>query len=368
MTRGDFARAASVPTARWLEWLPVANPVPAPESVAAAPCVSCGGIVAWNAGRQELVCRSCGTAAELPEAADAVEHFPLLPRLADRPDSGRDWQPRPTHLRCRSCQTVVAYDGHVVGRPCDACGTPALIPSDVTGAPVFPSGVLPFRLTEADARARLAVWLKSRRVRGAAIDTVRGVYLPGWVFNARVSCRYRGVRERTRDGETERIPIDGSVERTFDDYLIPASATVGGELLAEIAPFPTPDMRAYDTRYLAGYTTETYTRNMWEAWDAASARMEAELNSDLRHDSKCEPSELETWPEWRDQRCALVLVPAYVITYRHKKKEHHGVINGWTGATAGSPLDLTLFDFMILGILLAIVAAVIYFFVWLLTF
>ena len=100
----------------------------------------------------------------------------------------------------------------------------------------------------------------------------------------------------------------------------------------------------------------------------ASARMESELNADLRDDSKCSPSELETWPEWRDQRCAMVLVPAYVITYRHKKKEYQGLVNGWTGATAASrPLDLTLSDMAVLGTLLAIVAAVIYFVVWLLS-
>ena len=165
------------------------GPIPPAESVGAPACVSCGGGVAWNAARQQLVCRSCGTEAQLAPPASAVEHFPLLPRLADRPDSGRDWQPRATHLRCRSCQSVVACDERVIGRACEACGTPALVPSDYTGAPVFPSGVLPFRTTEADARARLADWLKSKGVRRTAIDTLRGVYLPSWVFNARVSCR-----------------------------------------------------------------------------------------------------------------------------------------------------------------------------------
>jgi predicted RNA-binding Zn-ribbon protein involved in translation (DUF1610 family) len=344
--------------------------VPAVESIGAAACVSCGGVVAWNAARQQLACRSCGTAAaEAASPAGAVEHFPLLPRLADRPDSGRDWQPRATHLRCRSCQAIMAYDEHVVGRVCDACGTPALVPSDATGAPVFPSGVLPFRLSEADARTRLTDWLKAKRGRFTAINTVRGVYLPCWVFNARVSCRWRGERRRTRDGEEERTAIDGIVERTFDDYLIPASTTIDSELLAKVDPFPVADMRGYDARYLAGFTTEIYSRNMWEAWDAASARMEAGLQSDLRHDSKCEPYELETWPEWRDQRCALVLVPAYAITYRHQNQEYQGVVNGWTGETAAAySFDWKWFDYIILAILLGIVGAVLYLIYWLLTF
>lgn len=331
--------------------------------------MSCGGTVAWHPARQQLVCRSCATDAPLEPPAGGVEHFPLRGRLADRPDSGRDWQPRATHLRCRSCQSVVACDDHVVGRVCDACGTPALVPSDATGAPVVPSGVLPFRVTEADARARLTEYLKSGLIRGrTAIDTVRGVYLPCWVFNASVSCRWRGeITRSTRDGDSQRVAIDGIVERTFDDYLIPASNSVDADLLARIGAFPTADMRAYDTRYLAGFTTEIYTRNMWDAWDAAFARMEKELNARLEKDSKCWVSELETWPEWPDRRCALVLVPAYVITYRHGQKEYQGVVNGWTGeAAADRPRDV-LFEIIFFGTLLGILAAIIYGIVWLLS-
>jgi predicted RNA-binding Zn-ribbon protein involved in translation (DUF1610 family) len=345
----------------------VTSPSPAAETLAVPGCAACGGAVAWNAARQQLVCRSCGTDAQLAPPVGAVEHFPLRGRLADRPDSGRDWQPRATHLRCRSCQSLVACDDHVVGRLCDACGTPALVPSDATGAPVLPSGVLPFRVTDADARARLTDWLKSKFVRRIAIDTVRGVYLPCWVFNARVSCRWRGERDRrTRDGETERIAIDGIVERTFDDYTIPASSTVDADLFAGAGSFPTADMRAYDTRYLAGFTTEIYTRNLWDAWDAAFARMEKELTAQLEKDSKCWVSELETWPEWPDRRGALVLVPAYLMTYRHGKKEYRGVVNGWTGeAAADRPTNL-LVEIIVIGFMLGIVAAIIYAIVWLL--
>ena len=337
---------------------------PLPESLTAPSCVSCAGVVAWNATRQQPVCRSCGTEAPVAEPAAGVEHFPLLPRLADRPDSGRDWQPRPTHLRCRSCQSVVACDQHVVGRACEACRTPALVPSDATGVPVMPSGVLPFRLTEVDARARFTDWLKTQHARRMAVDTVRGLYLPCWMFNARVSCRYRGERERTNhDGESERIAIDGLVELSFDDYLIPATNTIDADTVASLAPFPAADMRGYDAHYLAGFTTEVFTRNMWDSWDAASARMEKELNAALATDSKCYPSMLETWPEWRDHRGALVLVPAYVIAYRHKKKDYQAVVNGSTGETTGSrpwvPMDI-----LVLGILFTILAAIGYGIYW----
>src|SRR5262245_12254133 len=156
-----------------------------------------------------------------------IDCFALLPRLGDRPDSGRDWQPRATHLRCRACQSLVAYDAHIVGRTCEACGTPGLVPSDETGVPVTPSGILPFRVGEADARTKVTEWLRSKGCRNAAVETSRAVYVPCWVFNASVSCRWRGEKERTdRDGRSERIAIDGVVERAFDDYVVPASRSI----------------------------------------------------------------------------------------------------------------------------------------------
>jgi hypothetical protein len=47
---------------------------------------------------------------------------------------------------------------------------------------------------------------------------------------------------------------------------------------------------------------------------------------------------------------------------------YQGVVNGWTGQTGGSwPLDLTLTDVIVLGVLLAIVASVVYGIYWILT-
>ncbi len=132
-----------------------ASAVPVTAS-AAFPCATCGDQAVWHAGRQEVVCPSCGTTvATRPEAAGPVTSFAVLPRLRDRPSSGRDWQAVATRVRCTACNAIMEYGAGVAGRNCDACASPALMPSDETGAPVSPSGVLPFRITESDARTRL---------------------------------------------------------------------------------------------------------------------------------------------------------------------------------------------------------------------
>jgi hypothetical protein len=339
------------------------------QSIGIPPCVACGGVAAWSATRQQLVCRSCGAEIPMPPPpTGGAEHFSLLPRLRDRPDSGRDWQPRATHLRCRSCQSIIVFDPHIVGGTCQACGTPGLVPSDESGAPVNPSGVLPFRVSEADARQKLADWLRTKRARGIAVDTVQSVYAPCWVFNASVSCRWRGeIRRRDSDGNEERVGIDGIVERTFDDYLIPASGSIARRRFTSAGPFPVSDMLASDARYLAGWTVEIYTTNMWDAWDAASGKMERELDAELREDSKCPPSELETWPEWRDQRCAHVLVPLHLITCRRGKDAIEATVNGWNGAIDATLPISWLAVVTVLVVLLALAGGVAYGLYWLLS-
>jgi hypothetical protein len=337
-----------------------------PSAVPAHRCENCGGLGTWHPARLALVCPSCGTVVVLPpESWGPVLGFPLLPSLRDRPDSGRDWRPQATHLLCRSCHSVVRYSGHVVGRNCDACGAPALMPCDGSGAPVVPEGVLPFRITLDAARQAVTEWLGSHRMlrrRGVAvIDTAETLYLPYWAFTARVQCRWRGEVQRTnRQGETRRIGIDGEVDRAFDDYLEPASGSALATLLRSVEPFPMADVRPYDERYLAGSTVETYNINMWDGWDRASARMHQQLNDELERDSKCSPDALETWPKWSGEQCTHLLVPAYVITYQHRGQRYQTVVNGWTARVAGTAPRDVLVEILSGVILLTVALGLIY--------
>ena len=343
----------------------------ASQVLPAAVCIACGGRGTWHAARQDLVCQSCGTTITAAAGASSpIDSFALLPRLRDRPDSGRDWQPRATHLRCRSCQSLVNYDEHIVGRVCEACGTPALVPCDATGAPVFPSGVLPFRITEAEARARLTQALAAghlfrRRGKRSPIESVRAVYVPCWIFSAKIFCRWRGEKQETdREGQTRRVGIDGVVDRAFTDFIVPAARSIPAALLNSIGPFALADMSGYDTRYLAGSSVEIYGTNMWDAWDEASGRMQAEVDAQLGSDSGCWPSQLETWPEWSEQRCTHVLVPAYVMSCREGRHLYQGIVNGATGKTASAqPPDRTV-TIVLVVIALAILAAVGYGVAW----
>ena len=303
----------------------------------------------------------------LPAAAPGpVDGFAFIALLRDRPDSGRDWQPIATQVRCTSCLAVSTYDARIVGRMCDACGAPALVPCDATGAPVNPGAVLPFRMSPEDAREAVLQWIKGqgvlrRRRQAASFETVSALYLPCWTFSAHYHCAWRGEAE-IRDGDDRRrVAIDGVVELDFADVAIPASTTVPAEMWEKAQPFPLSELLPFDPRYLAGFTVETYAVNMWDAWDAALTKMEQDADRALKKDARKNVAALESWPKWTAEHCKHVLVPLYRATYRHRGASYEVVVNGYTvkvdGTRPWDPIVDTLGAVLIIAVPIGIIAA-----------
>ena len=217
------------------------------------------------------------------------------------------------------------------------------------GAPEPPAAALvaaiPFRIDEGDARDRLAQWI-GRYVGSKGSDRnpielvdVRAEYVPCWAFSAQVRCPWRGETQRTkrRDDEwrSERVGLDGVVERVFEDILVPAIESPATAYLDEVAPFPMSDLTACDPNALDGYDVPPNTVAVKDAWDVASGRMEKGLNSELRADSGLPSQSLETWPEWSGQQYRPVLVPVFTASFLHRGKPHTAIVNGATGDVAG---------------------------------
>ena len=340
------------------------------ESGSTYRCPGCGAHGIWHPAQQQVACASCKTAMALPAPAPGpVEGFAFIALLRDRPDSGRDWQPVATQVRCTSCLAVSTYDARIVGRVCEACGAPTLIPCDATGAPVSPGAVLPFKISPEDARETVLRWIRGqgvlrRRRHAASFERMSASYVPCWTFSAHYHCAWRGEAEKRDGDDRKRIAIDGVVELDFDDVLIPASTTVPAAMWEKVTPFPLSELRPFDARYLAGFTVETYAVNMWDAWDAARTKMEHEADRALKRDARNNVATLETWPKWTAERCKHVLIPLYRATYRHRRASYEVIINGYTGKVDGTrpwdPIVDTLVAVLMIAVPIGIIAVVIW--------
>ncbi|MGI8956648.1 MAG: zinc ribbon domain-containing protein [Chthoniobacterales bacterium] len=326
-------------------------------------CPACGGAAEWSPAKQALVCPFCGTVSPFkPDAASqpgAVQEHDLVTALRAIPESDRGWQMATRSVQCQSCKAISVFKPERVAQHCDFCGSPALIPYDEIKAPIRPESVLPFKMTESDVRDRVHAWYRSRwfapnRFKHRAFtDTIHGLYLPYWTFDAQVAAEwtaeagyyyyttesYRDSNGQTQSRQVQHTrwePASGALEHFFDDELVPASRGVPADLLRHIEPFPTTELAPYDAGYVSGWVVEQYQIDLV----AAAANSREIMDTKLRQLCAAQiPGDtqrnLEVVADYSGQTFKHVLLPVWLLNYQYSGTTFRIVANGFTGTIAG---------------------------------
>jgi len=279
--------------------------------------------------------------------------------LREMPDDLRGWQSETKSVQCRSCRAVMVFDAARVGQNCEFCGSPALVDYQEIKAPIRPQSLLPFKVSEAQVRESIRKWYASKwfapnRFRGKAlVDTVHGVYIPFWTFDAQVHCpwwaeaghyyytteTYRDNDGRTQTRQVQHVrwePASGVVDHFFDDEPVPGTQGIDPGLLRAVEPFPTGDLVPYDTAFLSGFVVEHYQVVLIDAARRSQEQMQAKLEalcgSQVPGDTY---RNLRIAPEYSGQTFKHVLVPVWLLAYTYGAKRFQVVVNGYTGVIAG---------------------------------
>ena len=145
------------------------------------------------------MCPFCGTESpyHIDRITGQIQEVDLVKTLRELPEDQRGWQAEKRSVQCQSCRAVMVFDPTRVGQNCEFCGSPALVDYQEIKAPIRPQSLLPFKVAQSQVREQIRRWyaskwlapgkLKSR----ALVDTVHGVYLPYWTFDAHVVCPWR---------------------------------------------------------------------------------------------------------------------------------------------------------------------------------
>jgi DNA-directed RNA polymerase subunit RPC12/RpoP len=208
--------------------------MPTPPSEFRYPCENCGASLEFSPGQQSLVCPYCGheqrigpgparaparqaqngpwgdSAILLDPATgralqwDAGHKAPSLRELplADglRLDGNSDLTESVRTLSCPNCGAKVEITSDSHASTCPFCATPVVTDTGTTRL-IKPQGVLPFVITEAQAKSALEDWLKGLWFAPSALmayarrgKQMSGVYSPFWTFDADTASRYTGAR------------------------------------------------------------------------------------------------------------------------------------------------------------------------------
>jgi hypothetical protein len=328
-------------------------------------CPSCGGESQWNPAKKALVCPFCGTVSPAQAELSAtgteiiVEHD-LVAALRGIPDDQRGWQAKKISVKCQSCQAISVFDPEHVSQRCDFCGSTALVPYEEIKEAFRPESLLPMKLSESQVRDSIRTWYGNRWFapnklkRAALTDTVKGLYIPYWTFDAQVHAEwtaesgyyyyetesYTDQDGRTQTRQVQRIRWEfssGQLDHFFDDELVPASRGVQEAMLRKIEPFPTTtDLKPYNPGFLSGWVVERYQIDLVAAAQEARQEMEAEMQrlcaAQVPGDTH---RNLQVQCDYTGQTFKHILTPIWLLTYNYGAQHYQVVINGYTGVIAG---------------------------------
>ena len=278
--------------------------MPPVTAISKFPCPACGAQAEWNPGKEKLVCPFCGTESpyQIDRVTGQIQELDLVKTLRELPDDQRGWQAEKRSVQCQSCRAVMVFDATRVGQNCEFCGSPALVDYKEIKAPIRPQSLLPFKVAQSQVREQIRRWyaskwlapgkLKSR----ALVDTVHGIYLPYWTFDAHVVCpwraeaghyyytteSYRDNQGRTQTRQVQHVRWEnaaGTVTHLFDDEPVPGTQGVRQDLLRKIEPFPTPDLVPYDAAMLSGFVVEHYQIVLLDAAERSIQQMRTALEA-----------------------------------------------------------------------------------------
>jgi len=353
------------------------------------PCEQCGAQLRYAPGQTRLVCDYCGHVQEIPAEAPrtrarALQELDLAKGLHDDLGSADMVEVRTTS--CPNCGAKVEITGATHATSCPFCDTPVVLD---TGSErhIKPQALVPFVLTEAEARKEMIRWLGSLWFApGTLLEYARkgralnGVYVPFWTFDADTSSRYSGERgEYYYETRTVQVRVNGKMEtrqeqvrktrwysasgrvaRNFDDVLIMASRSLPERLGDELTPWDLGALTPYNPEFLAGFQAEGYTVSLSDGHDEAQDRMAAVILQDVRRDIGGDEQRVhDVSTDWRDETFKHILLPIWMAAYKYNGKSYRFLVNGQTGEVQGErPWSVWKIAFTAIIVAILIVGAV----------
>ncbi|WP_374642366.1 primosomal protein N' (replication factor Y) - superfamily II helicase [Tabrizicola sp.] len=329
------------------------------------PCEQCGAQLRYAPGQTRLTCDHCGHVQDIPAEAPgartrALQELDLARGLHDDL-SDRDMVETRT-TSCPNCGAQVEISGATHATECPFCATPVVLDTGTTRH-IKPQALIPFALTEDQARKAMTGWLGSLWFapntlleyarKGRAMN---GIYVPFWTFDADSDSRYSGERgeyyyttrtvrvrvngrmetRQERERHTRWHSVSGRVARGFDDVLVMASHSLPPRLGNELTPWDLGALVPYAPEFLAGFQAEGYTVPLAEGHAEGRAKMEEVIRSDVRRDIGGDEQRIHGIDTaWSEETFKHILLPVWMAAYKYNGKSYRFLVNGQTGEVQG---------------------------------
>ncbi len=340
-------------------------PEPTPEEASHAVstqrfvCRMCGGKMAFESGGKMLQCHYCGHEQSILDAINSgamVQEHDFAATMATV--KGHASPVGTQTFTCKGCGADFVLAPDVLSVNCSYCGSSHVVELSESRRLIPPEGVVPFAVSQKEARAAFHRWLKRKNLRKVQASPVRGLYMPAWTFDMTGEIRWQGYayqddsgyslggvtiglgssrRRRSSYGQGRRkVKKQGSYPLYEDDVLVPASHTLPADLfIKEVDRFVLGDVVPYDQAYLADWPAQVYQIAVSDASLVARRKV---LEKMLRFVKTRVRVSLGSVQDLQINTSAvvvesfkLVLLPVWVARYRHQETTYQVLINGQMG-------------------------------------
>ena len=339
------------------------NLPPPPADAALAdhrfPCDNCGADFRFDPGQGQLVCDFCGNTGPMEGTGETAAPIAELDyRAAIAAELPRAEIEETRVSKCPNCAAQVEFDADIHATECPFCATPVVTD---TGAHrhIKPRGVLPFALSEPEARKAMTDWLgrlwfapnglQDYARKGRAMQ---GIYVPYWTFDADTRSSYTGergtvyyeTRTVTREGKPRQVRVQkirwqrtrGKVARFFDDVLVLASKSLPKRYTDALEPWDLSEMEPYTPEFLAGFRAEGYAVELEDGFVEARAYMDRIIARDIKFDIGGDRQRIHSVDtKLGSVTFKHVLLPVWLAAYKYRGETYRFVVNGRTGRVQG---------------------------------
>lgn len=265
-------------------------------------------------------------------------------------------------ITCENCGAHVEFDSKTHAAECPFCATPVVTG---TGAQrqIKPRALVPFALSEPDARKQMTNWLGSLWFAPNGLQeyarkgrAMQGIYIPYWTYDADTKSGYSGARgdiyyvtqqvrverngkmvtENRQVQKTRWSPARGRVTRFFDDVLVLGATSLPKAYTDALAPWDLSALEPYDPQFLAGFRAEGYTITLEDGYSEARVYMDRMILRDVKFDiggDKQRVDGIDT--DIKDVTFKHVLLPIWMAAYKYRGATYRFVVNGQTGTVRG---------------------------------
>lgn len=337
-------------------------------------CPNCGGGMVFDPEKQNYSCEYClsdFTQAELEamNPASAKEDTPNEQAFSQAESKGDALV-----YTCPSCGAEIATDETTAATFCYYCHNPVVLSGKLSGDQM-PALVVPFKLTQEEAKDRFSSWIGRKKYVPSAffskkqIEKLSGIYFPYWTYDCTVQS---GLNGSSRDIRVWRV---GDVEYTETSiYSIRRSGTIElkdisrnalqksqGKMMEGILPFDLSEAKDFHTGYLSGFQAEVkdmekdvFTEGVRNEVDRYAKSMLTNTVTGHAHFTVENYQSHIQNGVWR-----YVLLPVWIMTYRSGSEMYYFAMNGQTGEVCGKlPINTKKLGITCAGIFAAVAALV----------